>query len=285
MIFDAAKGFLLEDNPDHGYHRFDFPMAKFEVKPGVDPEASALVAVKTAVSASKSLLGIKNADAIPVDRIGLALKSPSTNEMTFKDYHVFEVNLASGTEFLPMGVELRWLTFDELQDPELVSESTRVIATTVLGTRKVVAAVISRHASTVPQFLLVWKKGRGYFFPSTRFKFNHVLDDAIRTALKDDLNYEHQSKDQPKVIDQREVEIEQPSNRFGARDCRFQFHLSKLPDAIRTDLERSLQDRPSDGATPIDKPYWGWFTEDELRNLPEISSSIGPLLNAAIQLL
>jgi len=284
IVYDesAAKFLLIHNKRWHGYA---FPMKQFESSNSLSPAELALAAIDE----RELSLDWPNATATPLDRVGECLHSESARQYTYYDYHVIGIDPAQPLtdEVTP---DLRWFSYDELLDAQNVTESTKLIARSLLEDRQVAAAVITRAMDRGREFLVVQNRQHEYFFPATRLKLNASPADAVVRAMPMDLAFDGDLK----VVDQELVETDRQSSRFGRRDTHFQTHLCliDLPGldltSANNQLEQSLHSlqmailgRP--GPTEI-RPYWSWLTADELRDRPDVSATIQPLISPTVQL-
>lgn len=210
IIYDPQHGFLLWNNKRWG--GYAFPMKQFDA-------ASSGSAAETALESldERELpLNWSNATATPLDRVVELLRSESVRQCTEYDYHVFCID--SG-EPLPdeLPPEMRRFSYDELMAALNVTESTKLIAQSLLDDRQVAAAIITRVTNRGHEFLVIQNREREYFFPATRLKLNASPTAAVLRAMPMDLAYDGEIA----VVDQTLVECDRPSDRFGRRETRF----------------------------------------------------------------
>lgn len=280
IIYDQpAEGFLLWQNKR--WNGYAFPMKHFE-QPGIDPGSVA----RQAVSGPEFPLNLADATVSPLDRFGECEFSEGARQYTYYDYYIYGIDHAT----LPgsLNPELRWFTYDQLQAASNVTWSTQSITRALVEDRRVAVALISRLGRRGREFLLVWSKNHEYFFPATRLRAS-LPEQAALQAVRVDLGYDGRIE----VVDQAEVSDVQASHRFGPRQGRFHFHLCllKLADdelLAGSPLEQLLNavqaEVASRAASAPPQPYWGWFTESDLRMSPVVSPSVQSVLATVLQL-
>lgn len=286
VIYDQpSQKFLLWHNKR--WHGYAFPMKHFEPTAGVDPAQVAL----NALDAREIQLNLPNATSTPIDRHGECEFSEGVRQFTYYDYHVFGIDPGPGIASASLHPDLRWFAFDDLVAAPNVTWSTKSVARSLVEDRKVAVAVIARPMPTGTEFLLVYNRNHGYFFPATRMKTDTLPGQAVVQAVRNDLAYDGEIQ----VVDQSEVPDLQQSQRFGPRTGRFHFHLclvrfsddvdlgapgNALEQSVST-LQAALAGR---GVPASAAPYWGWFSESDLRIRTDMSQSVELVLATVLQL-
>ena len=280
VIFDQpTQSFLLCHNKR--WNGYAFPMKHFEPGSGIAPADVAL----------KSLddwyvpLSFPDATATPLDYMVETLWSDAAREVTVYEYHSFKIN--SGLVLPnPLPPDLRLFAYDQLQDAVNVTSSTKAIARSFVEDRKVAVAVVVRRMPAGCEFLLVYNKNHGYFFPSTRIKSGSYPAESALEAARIDLGYDGPLK----LVDQSpELPAMKVTTRFAPGNRRFHYHLTQfeVPDVNLTAPGNALETQLDGVAASLSQlpvPYWRWFTEDEMRSDTNISPSISAVLLTALQL-
>lgn len=269
------EGFLLCHN--QRWNGYAFPMK--QVEGNQSPAEVALSALEDWDVPAQ----FPNATATPLDHVVDTLWSDGAREVTVYDYDVFEINTEAPVS-KSLHPDLRWFTYQELQDAVNVTSSTKSIARSFVEDRKIVVSVLTRQASTGLEFLLVHNPQHGYFFPSTRIKSTALPAEIALQAARMDLGYEgslqvaHQAAEVPAL---------KLSSRFGAAQQRFYYHVCFLEapnlDLIAPDnaLEKSLNELATKlGSTTM--PYYRWCSENELRTSPNMSPSVSAVLTTVL---
>jgi hypothetical protein len=281
VIYDkSADGYLLWNNPR--WRAYAFPMKRFDPDACVSPEIVALQAVQ-------EVLPLPGATAEPLDRVGSSLFSEGVHEYTFYDYLVYGIHPVSAITPGALQPDLKFFTFEELQKGFHVSESTKLIARSLVEDRRVAVAVIHRTIGGQNEFLLIRNPKLKYFLPAVRLKTNLNPAEAAVAAVRNDLGYDGKID----IVDQAEAPAVQTSNRFGQRSASFYFHCCAvaLPDvncgAPGNPLENALTLKGSTqppSAPSVKATYWGWFNEEQLRYRREMSPSVESILGTVLQL-
>lgn len=285
VIYDPlSEKFLLWHNKR--WNGYAFPMK--HCAPGNDDDA--MRAAIAAVQEREFPLSLPRAQAQPIDRVGECRFSDGVHQYTYYDYHVYAIDPGTSIRLGPADIDLRQLTYDELIAASSVTDSTKSIARALVEDRRIAAAVISRDGNRGREFLLVYNKNYQYFLPATRMKTDTLAVNAALQAVRDDLGYDGSAECGQMLV----VDVVQPSRRFGAHQGQFHFHLCHVDfpeidlNVHGNGLEQSLnvmQAAWSAGKpAPAAAHYWGWFTEDEMRQRADMSPSLALVLNTALQL-
>lgn len=280
VIYDPNHGFLLWNNPRWG--GYAFPMRHLE--PGDQPEQAALAAL-----ADRDFpLSLPNATARPLECLGAFGRSEGVHVDTYYDYHVIEIEPGQTLDTASMDPNVRFLPYDCIQAANMVTWSTRVIATSLVESQEVVVSVIWRRSDRGLEFLLVKKTKNGYFFPSIRRKTHGPLEGMAEQAVRFDLEYQglvtvEYAGDAVEVHD---------STRFNAGKRRYRFYVCviQLPEVDLRQPDNPLAEtmnefqaaRLARGLTVGTRGYADWFTVDEMKQSPEMSPQVAPVLPVAI---
>ena len=209
--------------------------------------------------------------------------SVGVREYTFYDYHLFGVGLVNIQESA-LHPDLRFFSFQQLQDAPNVTSSTKRIAEWLVGDRDVVVGVVTRLSTQGREFLLTYTPEHQYFFPSTRLRHDAYPAEEVVRVVQSDLGYEGAIE----IVDQVQVDALQESTRFGQLETRFHFHLCllNLPGTTLAEpgnpLEQSLAgvvsamaEKRAEAAEPT---YWRWCTEEEMRTRGDMSPSLASVI-------
>jgi hypothetical protein len=285
VIYDQpTQAFLLWHNKR--WHGYAFPMKHFDPSAAVSPAEVALQSLED----RDFPLSLRDPSATPLDRVGHCLLSEGVHQYTYYDYYVFAVDTNGPINRSTLDPDLRLFTYDELVAAQNVTSSTKMIAESFVQDRQVAVAVITRQTQRGREFLLTRNKLNQFFFPATRIKSDASPAHAVVQAVRLDLAYEGEVVD----VNQQEVPVVQGSLRFGPGQRRFHFHLCllKLPGVDLSDpgneLAKALNDFQaallSHQPTAAANSYWGWLTEDEIRNRADVSPSGKTVIVTAVQL-
>lgn len=278
VVHDEQKRFLVCFN--ERWHGYVFPMKK--ARPGMD---LALLAVE----ALQSGLGwtLRDASATPLEYVGLYGYSHGVDEDTYYDYHVFEVDPGLDLSRVNFGDMAVFLAYDELVQLPGVTWPAKDIARSLVEDQDVILAVISREVKSKGggsenEFLMIRKtRYHGFFFPVIRWKTEADWEQMAVAAVQSDTGYTGQIE----ATWRRDVEHQQYSPRY-ERNRRFAFHVCKieLPDVDLqvpgNPLEAALEAVVPDNGDP---EYWGWFTEEQLRNPKNMSPTVEAVRLTVIQ--
>ncbi len=285
VIYDETSArFLLWHNPR--WHGYAFPMKKFQVEAGKSAEQAARQAC---CEWNVPLPGVQPDSVEPAGCWRDRHYSEGTRQVTDYDYHLFRVHLPEMDE-PSLHPDLRYFTFEELQNTPTVTYSTKSIAAWLVGDRDVVAAILTRTVEQGQQFLLVRNAQGKYFLPATRLLRHARAADEVARLVHMDLGYEGALE----VVAETQVDTAQASERFGLRPTNFHFHLCllNLPGVDLTEygnvLEQSLADVASTWARTDSKlsisDYQDWFTVEQMRTHRDMSPTLDAVLPAVLQL-
>lgn len=280
VVFDpASQSFLLCHNSR--WHGYAFPMKHLEPD-GAETNGDAAL---QALDEWRVSLDVAHAKASALDHLVECLFSEATRQYTLYDYHVFEIELGApvGPALHP---DLRWFTYQQLQDAVNVTSSTKEIVLSFVEDRRVAVGVLTRPGGSGREYLVVRNPNYGYFFPSTRIKTAAHPAEAMIEAVRLDLGYED---DLDVVAQGDEVPALEESKRFGIGQRRFHYHLGVLETpgmdlaTPGNSLEQAVAKLTAQSAPPLER-YTRWLNEDELQSGAELSPSMSVVLPAVVQL-
>ncbi len=280
MIYDPNHGFLLWNNPRWG--GYAFPMRHLE--PGDQPEQAAL----NALADRDFPLSLPNATARPLECLGAFGYSEAVHVDTYYDYHVIEIDPGQPLDPASMDPNVRFFPYDRIQAANMVTWSTRDIATSLVESQEVVVSVIWQRSPRGLEFLLVDKTGHGYFFPSIRRKTHGPLEGMAEQAVRFDTGY-HGPVTAEYAGDAVDVH---DSTRFNAGQRRYRYYVCVI-EMIEVDLQqpdnplaRELKEleaaRLANGLTFDERGYASWFTVDEIKQSRKMSPQVAVVLPVAI---
>lgn len=284
VIYDPNHGFLLWNNPRWG--GYAFPMRHLE--PGDRPEQAAL----DAVASQDFPLSLPHATARPLECLGAFGRSEGVHVDTYYDYHVIEIDPGQPLDPAALDPNVCFFPYHRIQAANMVTWPTRVIATSLVESQEVVIAVIWRRTARGLEFLLVHKRGHGYFFPSIRRKTHGPLEGMAEQAVRFDTGY-----DGPITAEYAGDDVDRhDSTRFHAGQRRYRYYVCAI-QVPKVDLQlpnnplaKSLNDfetaQRGRGLTFGARGYADWFTVDELKQSPEMSpqvASVLPVVIAAVE--
>jgi hypothetical protein len=280
VIHDQQHGFLLWNNKRWG--GYAFPMRHLE--DGADPAQ----AVLTALSDPDFPLSLPNATASPLECTGAFGPSLGTGQDTYYDYHVMEVDPGQPLEPARLDPDLRFFRYEQLQAATNVTWPTQAIAKSLVESQEVVIAVIWRRMAAGLEFLLVYKSGHGYFLPSIRRKTHGALEEMAVLAVRMDTAYLG-----PVIAEYGGETLDaHDSTRFGAgrRSYRMFVCLTEFSGVDLTAPEHALAQslselqsaRAAGGRVFGPRGHGAWFTVDEMRQRPDMSSQVATVLPTAI---
>jgi hypothetical protein len=279
VVHDAQKRFFVCFN--ESWHQYAFPMK--QRAPGQDWAAVAKRAFEK--HAQRALPA--NAEIEPLEFVGAYPGSGRPGKQTYYDYHVFEVKPRLALPAGSFAGRCGFLAYDELREAELVSWSTRDIASALVEFQETAVAVICREVKpkagrTEREYLMVRKAAyHGYFFPVVRLKTQAKPEQAVISAVRSDAGYQGEIE----ATRHGEVEHEHFSPRYN-RPRHFRFHICRvhLPG-----LELNVSPNPLETALQAlaraegDAQYWGWFPEEHLKNPKIMSPTVEATRLAVIQ--
>jgi hypothetical protein len=280
VIHDAKLGFLLIYNPN--WDQYTFLMKK--PKPGEDLSQVALVAL-----AEDSPLRFPEAATHRLDQVGTHRKSESVQQDTTYDFHVFELEPGPVREGLVANPNAKFFKYPNLLDDASVSQTTKDVAQAIMERQVAAIAVVSRKKGNTREYLLVDKPRYGYVFPVVRRKQSEAAESLAVRAVHEDTSYDGPLR----ATWFQEVSDVHDSQRFGGSRRRFTFQVCSV-DVTDIDLNvggnpleqalEEVQQKKVDAGKPIRaRGYWDWFTEDEMRNDPEISPTMETVLTTALE--
>ncbi len=280
VIYDPNHGFLLWNNPRWG--GYAFPMRHLE--PGDQPEQAAL----DALADRDFPLSLPNATARPLECLGAFGYSEGVHVDTYYDYHVIEIDPGQPLDLVSMDPNVCFFPYDRIQAANMVTWSTRVIATSLVESQEVVIAVIWRRSPRGLEFLLVYKTGHGYFFPSIRRKTHGSLEAMAEQAVRFDIGYQG-----PVTAEYAGDAVEvHDSTRFNAEQRRYRYYVCAIqypevdlqqPDnPLAETLNKFQASRLASELTFGTRGYADWFTVDEMKQSPEMSPQVASVLPIAI---
>jgi hypothetical protein len=282
VIFDKQHGFLLWNNKRWG--GYAFPMRHLEH--GADPAE----AVLTALSDPDFPVSLPKAAASPIECTGAFGPSLGTGQDTYYDYHVMEIDPGQSLDPAQLDPDLRFFSYEQLQAAHNVTWSTQAITKSLVESQEVVIAVIWRRTAAGLEFLLVHKPSHGYFFSAIRRKTHGSLEDMAVQAVRFDTAYPGQvvAEYGGETLDVHE------SARFGAGRRSYRMHLCLLEfpgvdltapgNALEQALSALQAAQAGCGQKFGPRGYWDWFSVDDLRQRPDMSSQVASVLNTAIAL-